>query len=82
MVETGKEQQKINYNLGKEIAKNTDYAIFVGVNATSLRLGAQSCGMLESKIGIVKTLNEATEILKKIEGGKAVLFANDLPDGY
>ena len=30
----------------------------------------------------VRSLEEATEILKTIKGEKAVLFENDLPDNY
>lgn len=80
IVELGKQQEKVNYDIGKEIAKVAD--IFVIMNQTNkkaLNDGAKEGGL--SEIYYANTRSEQKEILKKIlQKGDVVLFENDLPD--
>ncbi len=82
VVELGKRQSEANENLGRIAAECCDFALFVGVNASSLKRGALSNGMNEAKVLAFQTLASATEKLKQIKGERAILFANDLPDNY
>jgi len=80
IVELGKQQEKVNYDIGKEIAKVAD--IFVIMNQTNkkaLNDGAKEGGL--SEIYYANTRSEQKEILKKIlQKGDVVLFENDFPD--
>lgn len=82
VVELGKRQYDINYELGRFCASRCDEAIFTGVNATALRSGAIDGGMDESKVTTVKDLTNATQKLSEIQGERVILFCNDLPDNY
>ena len=82
VVELGSLQNEANEKIGVFCADTCSYALFVGVNAQSLKRGAIKGGMDKSRIFTFDTLDKATEKLKQIKGERAVLFANDLPDNY
>lgn len=79
-VELGAIEERENEKLGEIVGKVCDYAFFVGTRAPSLVKGALKSGMNESAITVCDTLDEAVKAQSKIEGAKAVLFENDLPD--
>lgn len=80
IVELGKQQETVNFNVGKEVAKVAD--VFVIMNQTNKKAlfnGAKAGGLIE--IYFANTRTEQKEILKKIlQKGDVVLFENDLPD--
>jgi len=82
IVEMGEDEELINTELGKDIAKVCDYAILVGSRADSISKGCEEGGMAEEKIIKTTSLTEATEKLAQIVPNekRAVLFENDLPD--
>ena len=80
LVELGDEEEAANFALGERVCGNADYAYFVGSRAQTLRAGAVSAGMDESRICICATLDEAVQKTAEIGGKKTILFANDLPD--
>ena len=84
MVEMGEDEDKYNYELGKQIAEACDAAILVGPRHTKPILqGMLKQGFDESRILTVTTLDEATAHIRDYIGpGDAVLFENDLPDNY
>lgn len=82
VVELGKAQYDVNYRLGRLAAKSCDYLIVIGGNAQPLKRGALSAGLPPRCVIEAKSRTEAMEHYKKIRGGKAVLFENDLPDSY
>lgn len=81
-IELGKLQYEKNYEFGKKIAENFDYAIFVGkTNKEALIKGFQSNG--NSNFSYMETLDEASLFIPKLIDRKTViLFENDLPDNY
>jgi len=82
IVEMGEDEELINTELGKDIAKVCDYAILVGSRADCISEGCKEGGMAEDKIIKTNSLTEATEKLAGIVPNekRAVLFENDLPD--
>lgn len=82
LVELGKEQAFANERLGKLCAESADYAIFVGSNADFLLRGARLGGMIDDRIFVATSLADAVDKLKIIQGERAILFMNDLPDNY
>lgn len=84
MVELGKEEKELNLELGEKIAECVDVAILVGQKHTDpIRTGLVNKEFPINNIHIVKSLQEATELLNRIAGpGDTVLFENDLPDNY
>ncbi|MDR3021978.1 MAG: hypothetical protein LBU60_04835 [Clostridiales bacterium] len=79
IVQQGTQTQNTNMELGKEIAKVCDYAFLVGSRANFIFDGIRQENE-KVKVQVVKTLFEAVEMLKAIEGNYVVLFENDLPD--
>ena len=84
LVEMGEDEDKFNYELGKEIAETCDAAILVGPRHTKPILqGLLKQGFGESQILTVSSLDEASRHIRDfISAGDAVLFENDLPDNY
>jgi UDP-N-acetylmuramoyl-tripeptide--D-alanyl-D-alanine ligase len=80
LVELGQEEKEENKNLGKNIAAVADYAILNSSLGAYIKQGCLEAGMDEGRIILTTSLSEATEKLKSIDGAKAVLFENDLPD--
>lgn len=82
VVELGREQYNVNYKLGGLAAGTCDYMIVIGGNSQALKKGAMAAGLQPRCIIEAKSRADAMENYKKIRGGKAVLFENDLPDSY
>ncbi len=84
MVELGEMEEEENYKIGKEMAKNIDYAILVGKKRTEpIKKGLIENKFKEENIFSVSSLDEATKILGNLtRQGDVVLFENDLPDNY
>ena len=84
MVEMGENEDKFNYEFGRQIAENCDAAILVGPKHTKpIYDGMKAAGFDDSRVSVVKTLEEATALISRYAGsGDTVLFENDLPDNY
>ncbi len=84
MVELGGEENALNRAFGEAMAEAADIAILVGgEHVMPIREGLIEKGFDETRIISVKSLAEATELLKQhTEPGAVVLFENDLPDNY
>ena len=84
MVELGNQENKLNYELGQEIAKVVDVAILVGKKRiVPIKKGIVDSEFDEKNIFIVDSLNDSTSILNSIvQEGDVVLYENDLPDNY
>jgi UDP-N-acetylmuramoyl-tripeptide--D-alanyl-D-alanine ligase len=85
IVECGVLEEKINGDLGKEIAKaNLDKVILVGDTLVgSVKRGYESAGGDMKKLTVSQTLIGAQVLLSEwVKEGDAVLFLNDLPDVY
>lgn len=82
IVELGVEQDKVNFEIGKEVGKVAD--IFIVMNKTNQKAlsdGAKQGGMSESQIFFADTRDEQKKLLKKvIKSEDVVLFENDFPD--
>lgn len=82
LVEMGKAEYESHVELGKKIAVCADWCIMVGPNSSHIYDGLASAGMDINRIMLASSLDNAVKMLKVIEGEKAVLFQNDLPDNY
>ena len=84
MVEMGKDEDKYNYEFGRQIADCCDAAILVGPRHTKpIEQGLLKEGFDEGSILSVSSLDEATKHIRDfVSAGDAVLFENDLPDNY
>ncbi|MFN3411753.1 MAG: Mur ligase family protein, partial [Exilispira sp.] len=82
-IELGKIQYEKNYQFGKQISENFDFAIFVGkTNKDALIEGFTSLNN-NKKYYYSKNLEDATSLLPSLIDRKTVvLFENDLPDNY
>ena len=80
----GEDEDRFNYQLGRQIASACDAAILVGPRHTKPILqGLLKEGFDESRILTVASLDEASAHIRDFVGrGDAVLFENDLPDNY
>jgi len=83
-VEMGGDEDKFNFELGRQIARKCDIAILVGLKHTApIRRGILEEGFEESMVYSVKDLDAASALLRKVGvPGDSVLFENDLPDNY
>lgn len=79
-VELGAIEKECNTELGKQIAAVCDRAYLIGSRAADIKAGAVAGGMDECNISLFGSRDEAVEHLKSVDGQKAVLFENDLPD--
>ncbi|MGN0771086.1 MAG: UDP-N-acetylmuramoyl-tripeptide--D-alanyl-D-alanine ligase [Christensenellales bacterium] len=83
IVELGAEGEEINIELGGYMAHKVDIAILIGVNAKYLMQGLIEKGMKLRNIYVVKDLEQAQNVLKKIvDKNSVVLIQNDLTDNY
>ncbi len=85
IVECGILEEKINFELGAEIASVApDTVILVGETLVgAVKKGYLSAGGAEEKLFAASTLDGAKLLLsERIGAGDAVLFLNDLPDVY
>lgn len=83
-VEQGDQEEKLNYEFGRQMASRVDIAILVGEKRSQpLRKGLVDAGFDERSIRVVRSLDEATIVLRQVgKSGDTVLFENDLPDNY
>ncbi len=84
MVELGREQEKLNYDIAMEIAKVCDKVIVMNkVNKTALTDGLRDGKFNMKNVLYANTRQEQKELLKSIiTKDSVVLFENDLPDNY
>lgn len=83
LVELGAESEEANIELGGYMAQKVDLAILIGVNAKYLMQGLVEKGMKLRNIYVVKDLEQAQHVLKKIvDKNSVVLIQNDLTDNY
>lgn len=83
LVELGREQIKLNFELGESIAETADVAILIGVNREDIRLGMLAKGFCDKNIYTVEKLDNAKELFSKmLTAGDVLLIQNDLPDNY
>lgn len=82
IVELGKQQKQVNFDIGKEVGKVADYFVIMNqTNKEALFEGAQSGGMSKRKIFFADTRQKQKDILNNIlKVGDVVLFENDFPD--
>lgn len=84
IVEMGKYETQVNFNLGKQIAKVCDFVIIVNeINSKSLKDGLDSEGFSQENYFLVENLEQAKEKLASLAlVDYVVLFENDLPDVF
>ncbi len=84
MVELGIEEDKLNYELAKDVSTCADYFILIGKNQTkSFYKGLIEKKFKKDNIFIAESFTEGYIYVGKIEGkDKVVLIENDLPDSY
>ena len=84
IVELGKEQEKINYNIGVIIANVCTKVIIVNkTNKTALYSGLIDAGFSDKNIFFYNTLEDAQNIFSVVLSDiSTVLLENDLPDDY
>jgi UDP-N-acetylmuramoyl-tripeptide--D-alanyl-D-alanine ligase len=84
MVELGEKEYEMNREFGEAMADCCDAAILVGKKRSqAIGEGLRAGGFAESSIHVVSSLDEATELLRRmVTPGDTVLFENDLPDNY
>jgi UDP-N-acetylmuramyl pentapeptide synthase len=76
VVELGERQSEVNRNLATYAYSRADYLLTYGVNADAIKSGAKE------KCEVYANLDECMRRYKSIQGERAVLFENDLPDTY
>ena len=83
MVELGEKQEQLNRELGEKAAACCDYAVLIGEKQTApIREGLLGAGFDAARVKTFPTFNEGMEFAKSLDGCKAVLIENDLPDNY
>ncbi len=84
MIELGAKEEELNFEFGKSIAANCDFAFLVGVNRTKpIQEGIKSVNFPSENLFVCKDLAEANEKVKSMmKEGDVVLYENDLPDTY
>ncbi len=84
MIELGAQEYELNFNFGKSIAANCDFAVLVGMNRTKpIQEGIKSTAFPLANLFVCKNLQEANDTVKKImQAGDVVLYENDLPDTF
>lgn len=83
IIEGGKSQNQINFNLGKNLAK-FDFCIIVGeTNKKAIAEGIKNAGQLmPCIIKYAKTLELAKQHFDLLKNNDSLLLLNDLPDDY
>ena len=84
MVELGGQETEMNREFGAAMADCCDIAVLVGKKRSeAISAGLKEHGFPQEMIRVVCSLEEATQLIRKITGtGDTVLFENDLPDNY
>lgn len=84
MIELGAMEYELNFEFGKSIAANCDFAFLVGANRTKpIQEGIKSVNFPLENLFVCKNLAEAHEKVKSmIKDGDVVLYENDLPDTF
>ena len=84
MVELGGQEAEMNREFGAAMADYCDIAVLVGKKRSeAISAGLKEHGFPQEMIRVVGSLEEATQLIRKITGtGDTVLFENDLPDNY
>ena len=84
MVELGGQEAEMNREFGAAMADCCDIAVLVGKKRSeAISAGLKEHGFPQEMIRVVGSLEEATQLIRKITGtGDTVLFENDLPDNY
>ena len=76
VVELGKKQEETNKKLATYASERVDKIFCYGVNSKAIKSGAKD------KCEVCSSLGDCMMRYKKIQGERAVLFENDLPDVY
>ena len=76
VVELGKKQEETNERLASYASERVDKIYCYGVNSKAIKRGAKD------KCEVCSSLGDCMMRYKKIQGERAVLFENDLPDVY
>jgi len=81
MIELGDEQQRLNTEFGRNIARSADVAIIVGqYNRDAILAGLEGASL---EVHTVDTFAQAQALLTRIAApGASVLYENDLPDTF
>lgn len=85
MVEMGPEQEKLNYEFGKEIAQVCDEVYLIGKKQTQpISEGLKEMHYDSNKINVYNSFKQAyNEVMQKYQNQEVViLIENDLPDSY
>ena len=84
MVELGADEEKYNYEFGREMAACVDVAVLVGKKHTQpIRQGLTEAGFPAENIHVVSSLDEAIAFNRQqLRPGDVVMYENDLPDHY
>ncbi len=88
MIELGRDEKKLNYELGERIAKVSDYVILIGEKRSKdIKEGILKNNFKSEKIIILNKVTDAFLELEKIKSKNQdkevyALFENDLPDIY
>ena len=84
IVDLGEKTLEINKELGRNIAKSSDYVILVGeMQARPILEGIKQEKYDEKNIYVAKNLEDAISKMKTVMNAKSViLLENDLPDNY
>jgi len=82
MVELGAEQETLNEEFGRQMAKSTDIAVLIGGRRVEpIARGLEREGFDRANLHIVSSLEESTVLLKSLaRPGDTVLYENDLPE--
>lgn len=82
-IELGDFQYQKNYEFGKLISENVDFAIFVGKTNKDSLIKGFTTNSNNNNFMYVENLEEAKKVFPKLIDRKSViLFENDLPDNY
>ena len=82
IIEGGKKQNEINFELGKMCAKS-DYVVIVGnTNKKSLEQGLIKKNFNQNNIKYASSLEESKHFFSLLTKSDTILFLNDLPDDY
>lgn len=84
MIELGERQDELNREFGRNIAKNVDLAIVVGLyNRDAIVGGIEDAGVQPPEVVTVDSFAAAQQVLSKcLKSGDTVLYENDLPDTF
>jgi len=82
MIELGEQQNKLNKQLGKDIAEVCDEVILIGKNQTKpIYDGLVDSKFSKLKIHVLSDITDAFPLVRKLdEGNTYLLIENDLPD--